>query len=203
MLWTDGSVPFDKGGSGILANCSLCDIKATFSFSAGPVRSSFSAEACAIVQALCWPRQHQQVCHFSSPPIWLSFCPHHPVLSSIFPFTLIFLANLAGTVFSLLLFYQATMGPRTLVSTGEQRDWWAGQTGSATSPFCNPLQSLCYLSYPLFSFLGLEAYCLIKIFWHTGSLDFHRGTCAPSSRSLCSLSSSLQRTRPSVKLLSF
>ena len=28
--------------------------------------SSFSAEACAILHALCWSRQHQQVCHFSS-----------------------------------------------------------------------------------------------------------------------------------------
>ena len=27
---------------------------------------SFSAEACAILHALCWSRQHQQVCHFSS-----------------------------------------------------------------------------------------------------------------------------------------
>ena len=27
--------------------------------------SSFSAEACAILDALCWSRQHQQVCHFS------------------------------------------------------------------------------------------------------------------------------------------
>ena len=30
------------------------------------VCSSFSAEACAILHALCWSRQHQQVCHFSS-----------------------------------------------------------------------------------------------------------------------------------------
>ena len=36
-----------------------------------------------------------------------------------------------------------------------------------------------YLSYPLFSFLGLEAYCLIVIFRHTSSLDFYRETCAP------------------------
>ena len=43
------------------------------------------------------------------------------------------------------------------------------------------------ISYPLLSFLGLEAYCLIKILRHTGSLDFYRGTCAPSSCSLCSL----------------
>ena len=67
VLWTDGSVPFPfgKGGSGVLANCSLCGTEATLSFSAGPVCLSFSAEACAILHALCWSRQHQQVCHFS------------------------------------------------------------------------------------------------------------------------------------------
>ena len=43
VLWTDGSVPFPfgKGGSGVL-------------------------EACAILHALCWSQQHQQLCHFSS-----------------------------------------------------------------------------------------------------------------------------------------
>ena len=68
VLWTYGSVPFifGKGGSGVLANCSLCGSEATLSFSAGPVCSSFSAETCAILHALCWSRQHQQVCHFSS-----------------------------------------------------------------------------------------------------------------------------------------
>ena len=68
VLWTDGSVPFPfgKGGSDVLANCSLCGIKATLSFSAGPVCSCFSAEVCAILQAFCWSRQHQQVCQFSS-----------------------------------------------------------------------------------------------------------------------------------------
>ena len=68
LLWTDGSVPFPfgRGGSGVLANCSLCGSEATLSFSAGPVCSSFSAEACAILHAFCWSWQHQQVCHFSS-----------------------------------------------------------------------------------------------------------------------------------------
>ena len=68
ILWTDGFVPFPfgKGGSGVLANCSLCGTEATLSVSAGPVCSSFSAEAFAILHALCWSRQHQQVCHFSS-----------------------------------------------------------------------------------------------------------------------------------------
>ena len=50
----------------MLANCSLCGTEATFSFLAGPVCSSFSAEACAILHALCWSRQYHKVCHFSS-----------------------------------------------------------------------------------------------------------------------------------------
>ena len=68
VVWTNGFVhfPFGKGGFGVLANCSLCGTEATLSFSAGSVCSSFSAKACAILQALCWSRQHQQVCHFSS-----------------------------------------------------------------------------------------------------------------------------------------
>ena len=54
ILWTDGSVPFPfgKGGSGVLAICSLCGTETTLSFSAGPVCSSFFAEACAILHAL-------------------------------------------------------------------------------------------------------------------------------------------------------
>ena len=109
VLWTDGSVPFPfgKGGSGILANCSLCNTEATLLFSAGPVCSSFSAEACVILHALCWSQQHQQVCHFSS---FLLLSDSNSVLSSIFPLISNSVADLAGTVFS-LLFYQTTMGP--------------------------------------------------------------------------------------------
>ena len=68
VLWTKGSVPFPfgKGGSRVLANCSLCGTEATLSFSAGSVCSSFLAEACAILHALSWSPQHQQACHFSS-----------------------------------------------------------------------------------------------------------------------------------------
>ena len=68
VIWTDVSVAFafGKGGSGVLTNCSRCGTEATLFFSAGPVRSPFSAEASAILQALCWSRQHQKVCHFSS-----------------------------------------------------------------------------------------------------------------------------------------
>ena len=119
VLWTDGSVPFPfgKGGSGVLANCSLCGTEATLSFSAGPVYSSFSAEACAILHAICWSRQHHKVCHFSS---LLLLSDSRSVLSSIFPLIPNSVTDLAGTVLSLLLFYQATMGPRTFISTGER-----------------------------------------------------------------------------------
>ena len=43
VLWTDGSVSFlfGKGGSGVVANSSVCGTEATLSFSAGPLCSSF------------------------------------------------------------------------------------------------------------------------------------------------------------------
>ena len=50
--------------------------------------------------------------------------------------------------------------------------------------------------YSLSYFLGLEAYCIIRILQQIGSLDFHRGTCAFTSCWLCSLSPLLQRTQP-------
>ena len=82
------------------------------SFSADPVCSRFSAEACAILQVFCWSRQHQQVCNFFS--LLLLSDSRHPIFSFIFSSTSNSVADLAETVFSLLLFYQAKMGPRTL-----------------------------------------------------------------------------------------
>ena len=58
VLWTDGSVPFPfgQGGSGVLANCSLCGTEATLSFSAGPVHAQVSplkpAPFCTLVAGL-------------------------------------------------------------------------------------------------------------------------------------------------------
>ena len=62
VIWTDHSVsfPFDKGGSGILSNCSPCGTESTSFFSASTVCSRFSAEACAILHALCWSWQHHK-----------------------------------------------------------------------------------------------------------------------------------------------
>ena len=41
VLWTDGSVPFVKSGSGVLTNCFLCGTDATLSYSASPVFQVF------------------------------------------------------------------------------------------------------------------------------------------------------------------
>ena len=96
----------------------------------------FSAEACAILHALCWSRQHQQVCYFFS---LLLLSDSRSVLSSIFPFTSNSVADLAGAVFSSPLFYQATMAPRTLV-------FFRGTTRVMSWPdgvrYLRPLQSL-------------------------------------------------------------
>ena len=57
-IWCFGqtALPFSCGncGSRMLVNCSLCGTEATLCFSTGLVCSSFSAKACAILQALCW-----------------------------------------------------------------------------------------------------------------------------------------------------
>ena len=82
---------------------------------------------------------------FSSPPIWLSFCPRHLVLSSVFPFISNSVADLAGTIFS-LLFYQFTMGPRTLVSPENDAADELARRGALLAPSAIP----CSLS-PLIS----------------------------------------------------
>ena len=98
---------------------SLCGIEATLFFSAGSVCSSIYAKDCAILHALCWSRQHQQVCHFSS---LLLLSDSRYVLATLFsPSSFLLPQSLSETVFSLLQFYQATMGPRTLVSSGRRR----------------------------------------------------------------------------------
>ena len=119
VIWMDGSVPFplDKAGSSVLAICSLGSAQATLFYSAGPVCSSFSAEANAIMQALRWSRWQHQDCYFSSVILLSpSLCFCDAFLSSILPFISHSLDNLAETTFFLLLYHQVTNGFRPLVS---------------------------------------------------------------------------------------
>ena len=79
-----------------------------------PSLFKFSPQVCAILQAFRWSRQHQQFCRFSS-PFRLSLCPLLRLSS-----TSNSLADLAATGFSFLLYNQATMDPRTLITPGER-----------------------------------------------------------------------------------
>ena len=99
----------------------------------------FSAEACAILHALCWSRKHQQVCHFSSLLLLSdSRCPRHSALSSIFPFSQNSLADLAGPVFSPPVLSDYNGSPDTRFSRGTTRltSWPDGER------YLRPLQSL-------------------------------------------------------------
>ena len=86
-----------------------------------PSMFKFSAEACAILHALCWSQQHQQVCHFSS---LLLLSDSRPVLATLSsPPSFLFYLKLCGRSgrncllsFSVLSDYHGS-----LVSPGERR----------------------------------------------------------------------------------
>ena len=117
VLWTNGSVsfPFSKGGSGVPANCFLA------------LRPLFPLQQTQYAQV--FPLKPVPFCKLfaglsstnKSATFLLLLSESRSILFSIFPFTAISLADLARTVFSLLLYYQATMGPRILVSPQERR----------------------------------------------------------------------------------
>ena len=88
MIWYSGLTVLllfllAKAASAFLPTA-LYGTETTLFFSAGPVCSSFSAEACAILHALCWSQKHQQACHFSS---LLLLSDSRSVISSVFLFT--------------------------------------------------------------------------------------------------------------------
>ena len=123
VLWTEGSFPFGKSGFGVLANCSLCDTEATFSFQQGQCVQVFLLKPAPFFTLFAGlGSTNKSTISFLSPPtIWFLLCPCHPVFSSIFPLISNSVADLAETVFSLLLYYQATTGPWTLIFSGEPR----------------------------------------------------------------------------------
>ena len=184
VLWADGSVPFPfgKGGSAVLANCSLCGTEATLSFSAGPVCSSISAEACAILHALCWSRQHQQVCHFSSLLLLLTLVLSSPPCPFLHLSSYLKLCGRSGRNCLLsppvLLDYNGS--PDTCFSRGTTRltSWPDGER------YLCPLQSLVvFLLLPLVSTLVLSR--TGGVLSHLNSLTHRFPRFLP--RNLCSL----------------
>ena len=70
--------------------------------------------------------------------IFLLLLDSRSVLSSIFSLISNSVADLAGTVFPLLRFYQATMGPRTLISYGNDTANEVARRGALLAPSANP-----------------------------------------------------------------
>ena len=116
-LRTDGqlSVPFQKADADVLANCSLRGTEATLSFRQAQFAQDFLLKPT--------PFYKLSASFGSTNNLPFLFPSSRFVFSSVFPFTSNFIADLAGTVFFLLLYYQATMGPRTPVSPVERLCW--------------------------------------------------------------------------------
>ena len=167
VLWIDGSVPFPfgKGSSGVLANCSLCGTEVTLSFSAGPVCSSFSAEACAILHALCWSRQHHKICHFSS---LLLLSDSRSVLATLSSPPFFLLSQTLWQIWQELSSFSSCSirlqwAPIHSFLPGNDAADELARQGVLLAPSAIPC-SLSLISHPLSSFLGLEAYCLFEVF---------------------------------------
>ena len=200
VLWTDGFVPFPfgKGGAGVLANCSLCGTEATLSFSAGPVCSSFSAEACAILHALCSTNKSAISLLFSyylTLVLASPLCPLHH---------LSFYLKLSGRncLLSPPVLSEYNGSPDTRSSQGTTRlmSWPDGER------YLHPPQSLVVsLLLSLVSTL-----CLFSDWRHIVSSKFFDTQVTSISteelvlprHACCSLSSTLQRTQPTVRFLS-
>ena len=170
----------------------------TLFFSASQVRASFSIEAHAILQALRWSEKHQQLCSSSS-LFFLRF-----TLWSCYIF------------FSVFLTLFGTSRGNYPVSPFSVRLYWVpghsflpGNPRSMSLP--NELYCFRHLQYQVVSILLHLVFT--HLFFRTGGVLFHlnssthrylryplRNLCS-SSRSLRPLSSSLQQTQLSVKLL--
>ena len=193
VLWTNGFVAFlyAKAAPAYLPTALTVALRPLFPF---------------------WQAQYVQVFPLKPAPFWVLFAgvgstsksvisllpfDSRPVLSSIFPF----ISKLCGRSGRNCLLSRAlsdyTGSPNTRFSQGNDAAGKLARRGALLAPSA--------ISQSLVStivFLGLEAYCLIEILRHSGFLNFNRGTCAPSSCSLCPLSSSLQQKQPSVRFLS-
>ena len=164
VLWTDGSFPFGKGSSGVLANCSLCGTEATLSFSAGPVCSSFSAEACApfctLFAGLGSSNKFAIFLLFSCLTLVLSSPPYPLLHLSSYPK----LCDRSGKncllSFSVLSDHNGSLDVRFSRGTTRLMSWLDRKRYLRPPQYVVVSLILSLVS----TFLGMEAYCLFQIF---------------------------------------
>ena len=87
VICTDGSIPFPFGkeGIGVLANCSLCGVEATFSYSLGPACSNFLLKPAAFFKLFA------VLARTNKSAISLPFCSPHTVSLFFLHFLLVHL----------------------------------------------------------------------------------------------------------------
>ena len=143
VLWTDGSFPFGKGGFGVLANRSLRGTEATLFFQQAQYAQVFPLKPlCKLFAGLGNTNKSANFLLCDSRSSYLKLWQELSFLSSCF----IRLPWVPGHSFL----------------PGNDAADELVRRGALLLPSAISWQSLSsYLSYPLFSFLGLEAYCLI------------------------------------------
>ena len=117
VIWTDGSVSslflLAKAALVYLPTATFVALRPHFPFRQAQYAQVFPLKPAPFCKLLV----NFGSTNKSATPLLFLSDSRHLVFSSVFSFTSIFLADLAGTVF--LLFYHTTMGPRILVSPEE------------------------------------------------------------------------------------
>ena len=153
VLWTDRSVPFPfgNGGSGVLANCSLCGTEATLFFRQTQYAQVFllkSAPLSKLFAGLGSINKSATFFLFSSYLILVLSSSSCSLLS------LSCYLNLSGRNCLLsspvLSGYNGSLDTFFFRKTAQLMSW---PEGSATHVLCNSLLSFSYLLYPLIIFL--------------------------------------------------
>ena len=186
--------PFGKGGSGVLANCSLCGTEATLSFLVGPVCLSFLLKPvpfCKLSAGLGSTNKSA-----TSPLILLSFCARHPVLLNLSFYLKLSGRSVRSCLFSSLLLsacVRIQWVPGHLFFQGNMADKLARQE-TLFIPSAIPCCLSSYLSYPLFfsqtrgllSHLNSSKH---RFFWfplrNLISTELHDHACCVLSRLCC------------------